>query len=61
MRKMKDSGVDWIGEIPEEWSIGKIKNHYEIVLGKMIQDNESSSEDSLENYLCAANIKWSGI
>ena len=21
MRKMKDSGVEWIGEIPEEWSI----------------------------------------
>ena len=22
-RKMKDSGVEWIGEIPEEWEIGK--------------------------------------
>lgn len=24
-RKMKDSGVEWIGEIPEEWSVEKIK------------------------------------
>ncbi len=24
-RKMKDSGVEWIGEIPEEWKIAKIK------------------------------------
>ena len=24
-RKMKDSGIEWIGEIPEEWRIGKIK------------------------------------
>ena len=25
MRKMKDSGVEWIGEIPKEWSITKLK------------------------------------
>lgn len=24
--KMKDSGIEWIGEIPEEWEIIKIKN-----------------------------------
>jgi type I restriction enzyme, S subunit len=24
--KMKDSGVEWIGEIPEEWEVKKIKN-----------------------------------
>lgn len=23
MRKMKDSGIEWIGEIPENWSVGK--------------------------------------
>ena len=23
MRKMKDSGIEWIGEIPESWSVGK--------------------------------------
>ena len=25
-RKMKDSGVEWIGEIPEEWSICKLRH-----------------------------------
>ncbi|WP_290565810.1 restriction endonuclease subunit S [Akkermansia sp.] len=25
MNKMKDSGVEWIGEIPEEWDIRKLK------------------------------------
>ena len=29
-RKMKDSGVEWIGEIPEEWKIGKAK-YYVII------------------------------
>ena len=23
MREMKDSGVEWIGEIPEDWNVGK--------------------------------------
>lgn len=26
MRKMKDSGVEWIGEIPEKWEVTRIKN-----------------------------------
>lgn len=26
MRAMKDSGVEWIGEIPAEWEIGRVKN-----------------------------------
>lgn len=25
MRKMKDSGIEWIGEIPEDWEVKKIK------------------------------------
>ncbi len=25
MRKMKDSGIEWIGEIPEEWEIKRLK------------------------------------
>lgn len=28
--KMKDSGVEWIGEIPEEWIVGKLKNFSEL-------------------------------
>ena len=25
MREMKDSGVEWIGEIPQDWNVCKIK------------------------------------
>lgn len=28
MREMKDSGIEWIGEIPENWKISKIDNVY---------------------------------
>lgn len=27
-RKMKDSGIEWIGEIPEEWEVGQIGQLY---------------------------------
>lgn len=27
-RAMKDSGVDWIGQIPENWKIGRVKNAF---------------------------------
>jgi type I restriction enzyme, S subunit len=31
--KMKDSGIEWIGEIPEEWGIKKIKRHARVMRG----------------------------
>lgn len=57
---LKDSGIEWIGEIPEHWDITKIKNHYNVILGKMVERNNDSSTGG-ENYLCAANIKWNGV
>lgn len=27
-RTMKDSGIDWIGEIPEDWSLNRTKNYF---------------------------------
>ena len=57
---LKDSGIEWIGEIPEHWKISKIKSHYNVILGKMVEKNNDSSTSG-ENYLCAANIKWNGV
>ena len=28
MRTMKNSGVEWIGAIPEDWDVGRTKNYY---------------------------------
>ena len=60
-RQMKDSGVEWIGQIPEEWHVSKIKNVYIVILGKMLSPSQTQKDQTLENYLCAANIKWSGV
>lgn len=53
--QMKDSGVEWIGEIPEHWSVSKVGYFYDITLGKMLQPN-SKENDTLEQYLCAMNV-----
>ena len=30
MRQMKDSGIEWIGEIPQAWGIGRIGSYYSL-------------------------------
>ncbi len=42
--KMKDSGVEWIGEIPEHWEVKKIKN-----LGKIINGFAFNSSEFRDN------------
>lgn len=59
--EMKDSGVEWIGLIPNDWKLSAVKRHYNITLGKMLESVPQSNEATLENYMCASNIKWGGI
>lgn len=58
---MKDSGIEWIGEIPYDWEISRVKYHYEICLGKMLQPIQENVSDTLESYMCSANVTWAGI
>ena len=55
---MKDSGIEWIGKIPESWSISPIKYSYCITLGKMLQPSQKKEDDELCPYICAINLKW---
>lgn len=59
--EMKDSGIEWIGEIPKHWKISKIKQQYKVTLGKMIQTEKRTNNDTLENYLSSINIKWGKV
>lgn len=54
---MKDSGVEWIGEIPEHWGLGQTKRDYEVCLGKMIQTEPQTPNDTLEYYLRSVNVQ----
>ena len=57
---MKDSGVPWLGSVPEHWSVGQLKNVGELVLGKMLQPVESPSAPILYRYMRAANVQPDG-
>lgn len=59
--EMKDSGIEWVGEIPNNWEISKVKYFFNIRLGKQLQPQKKNNEDSLKPYLRAANVSWSGI
>ena len=50
MIKIKDSGVKWIGEIPEDWSVGRLKYLSNYIKSGGTPDsnkNEYYSEDGL--------------
>ena len=39
--EMKDSGVQWIGDIPKEWSVGKVKHEFyatKTIVGDKVND-----------------------
>ena len=38
--KLKDSGVDWIGQIPEDWRTMSVKNIFNISRGRVIATTE---------------------
>lgn len=58
--KMKDSGVEWIGEIPEGWEVKPIKHIANVVLGKMLC-NEDKGNYQLKPYLKSKNIQWLNV
>ncbi len=56
MREMKDSGVEWIGEIPNGWEISRVSYFFDIQLGKMLQPTQDKEDETLEEYLCSINV-----
>jgi type I restriction enzyme S subunit len=58
--KMKNSGIDWVGEIPEGWEVKKLKYCADIVLGKMLC-NEDKGGYYKKPYLKSKNIQWLNI
>lgn len=58
-RKMKDSGIEWIGEIPEDWEISKFKNSSNLYVGDSIKDNEKDNyldKDDAKAYVATKDL-----
>lgn len=60
-REMKDSGVEWIGEIPAEWKLSRVGLHFSIILGKMLCNAPLNDTYTLEPYYCAADVHFDGV
>ncbi|HQU08219.1 MAG: hypothetical protein B7Z60_06320 [Ferrovum sp. 37-45-19] len=57
----KDSGVEWIGEVPAHWTVQPVKHLYSARLGKMVQPQSKSDEDILVPYHRAQTVQWECI
>lgn len=56
-RKMKDSGIEWIGEIPEGWEIRKIKNNFMIYAGATPKSEKAEYWDGGIPWITPADFK----
>lgn len=56
MRKMKDSGVKWIGEIPGDWKTSKFKYHVENLDGKRVPIDSALRVNGIYPYWGAGSI-----
>ncbi len=56
-RKMKDSGIEWIGEIPEGWEIRKIKNNFMIYAGATPKSEKAEYWDGSIPWITPADFK----
>ena len=59
--KRKPAGVPWLGDVPAHWDIARVKQHYSIRLGKMLQNRPMSSTDTQAPYLKARNVQWFSV
>lgn len=58
--KLKPSGVDWLGEVPEHWMAPPLYMRYQVDLGKML--NEAAiSGDHLVRYLRNVDVQWDQV
>lgn len=56
-RNMKDSGIEWIGKIPEGWEIRKIKNNFMIYAGATPKSEKTEYWDGGIPWITPADFK----
>lgn len=61
MREMKDSGVEWIGEIPETWHTSKIKHNFNVGSGTTPKSDEPDYWDGDIIWITPADFKTDDI
>jgi len=57
---MKDSGVEWLGEVPAHWATPSLNARYVTELGKMLDEKRVSGR-LLVPYLRNVDVQWDAI
>jgi type I restriction enzyme S subunit len=58
--RLKPSGVDWLGEVPEHWKVTALRHRYSVQLGKMLDAKRIVGTD-LVPYLRNTDVQWDHI
>ena len=58
--RLKPSGVEWLGDVPEHWEVTALHHKYSQSLGKML-DSKRIKGDALLPYLRNIDIQWDRI
>ncbi len=56
----KDSGVEWLGELPIHWEVAPVYARYEVALGKMLDAKRVTGEFS-GCYLRNIDVQWDEV
>ena len=56
----KDSGVEWLGEVPRGWTVCALAYRYDVQLGKML-DKKRITGERLAPYLRNVDVQWGRI
>ena len=56
----KDSGVEWLGEVPKHWEVTALGHRYSQCLGKML-DSKRITGSHLLSYLRNTDVQWDRI
>jgi type I restriction enzyme S subunit len=56
----RDSGLEWLGDVPAAWTIQPVGANFSVALGKMVNP-EATGGDEPHPYLRNTNVKWDGF
>jgi type I restriction enzyme S subunit len=57
---MKDSGVEWLGEVPAHWQVPPLYARFSVELGKMLDEKRITGEHLLP-YVRNVDVQWDRV
>ncbi|MXY43429.1 MAG: restriction endonuclease subunit S [Dehalococcoidia bacterium] len=58
--RLKPSGFEWLGDVPEHWAVAPLYTRYSVDLGKMLKEDRTRG-DHLVSYLRNVDVQWDQI